>query len=161
MNKRTKLDYLSLFKQKTWAKADIQRLTKFLNGVRFTKDDDRRAFSLEFQAKFDELWNKPRLLTEEHSTQGINYLRDYCWTTKGVVRKSCRAFNEDEREIVKNFKSFAFIGWHIETNDFGDTFFHIVYRTYAKDGSYFDYIPMHWGDPIIVENGYARKGNGQ
>lgn len=149
MLKKTMQSYEALITAKVWTKQDCQRVAKALNALRFTSTDDHtRTFMINWKDRFNARDSEYKI-TKEHSDQGINYLRNYCFTTKGAVRKSCN-LGWSEQEIIKNFKRFAFVGYHTEYNNYGYPFYHIIYRCYDKFGRYFDYCPMHWSDPLVV-----------
>lgn len=148
MLKKTIDSYYKLINQKTWNKSDVQRMCTALNSLRFSKNE-KRIYEL---SKWRELFDAKGLeykLTPEHTKQGIEYLRNYSWTTKGVKRKGCQ-FGYRELAILNEFKRFAFVGFHEEYNRLGMVLYHIIYRVYAKNGAYFDYVPVHWGHPMVI-----------
>jgi hypothetical protein len=156
MVNKTKQSYNKLIHAKVWTKQDCQRIKNALNRLRFTSVDDlTREFMIDWYERFN-FANKEYSITKEHSNQGIQYLRNYCFKKSGETRKSCQ-LGWHAQEVVKNFKCFKFVGYYTEYNGFGDAFRHIVYRCYAKDGRWFDYCPMHWGHPLCINAGYKLK----
>ena len=150
MQPKTKKSYDALITAKVWTKSDCQRVVNALNRMRFEHGKDRTEaynFMNDWRDRFNST-DREYKITADHSDRGINYLRNYCFTTKGITRKSCQ-LGYFEQDVVKNFSHFTFVGFYTEYGNYFD-YYRIVYRCYDKFGRYFDYCPMHWGHPLVV-----------
>ena len=145
MTKYTQDKYTKLVRGKSaWVENDIRGFIKLLNAIRFKETQrDEQAENLK-----NSMGTYP--ITKEQTKKGINYLRTRYFKLNGEPRKSC-PFREREIHVIRNFKRFLFVGVYEEYNDYGyGPFYHPIYRVIAKDGSTFEYVPVHWGTPLIV-----------
>lgn len=156
---------------KTYQKSQINGLTKHLASLRFgvesrsTGNDAmiNRAIELGMQVDYNDsnmngekfTFLKPRKITAEQSKYGKAWLRNFFFKLDGTARSGQRTqyVSDSVLKIAKNVKRFEFIGvlgvansgsWDIMS-------FLPVYRAYNAKGEYFDYSPVHWGQPIIME----------
>lgn len=110
----------------------------------------------------DEAWTLIEMLnetggysiTEEQSDKGISYLRSKIFNLKGEKRNSAyaRCFNDEEIEILRDFKEFTFEGVRYDFNHYCERYnTSPIYRVHSKGGGYFDYTQEHFGLPKILK----------
>ena len=103
-------------------------------------------------------------ITKEQSLFGIQYLKEAVFTKKGIPRNAKRNFlryEPDAIKIIKNFAKFRFIGLQSTPKSyyFGDRageYTLPIYRTYDRDGNYFDYTAGMWGNCELINLKYKR-----
>lgn len=154
LTKANEKKQLARISQQLWTKSDIGAFAKLLNSC--------RRSSKERQTQIMELWNKLETrannktysITLEQSQFGIEYLNKLCFTSKGKNRnsKQVQDFMESDFDIVRNFHHFEFVGFH-ELSNMYSSHYAPIYRTVAKDGTYFDYVCRMWQAPEIVGRG--------
>lgn len=167
-NKGAKMyDYKNL---KVFKKSQVNGLTKHLSGIRFSIPmDERRDLTDAIIKRCSELgmsidycyadgerftFNKPRKITKEQSDFGKQWLKEYFFKKNGEPRQGQRAEYVSDRvlKIAKSVKRFEFVGVIGLFNGIGEMCqFVPVYRAYNSKNEYFDYAPVHWGQPIIEE----------
>ncbi len=125
---------------------EIKALCWALNGVKAANlgADDRE----ELRALLDAREERP--ITREHAAKGIEWLRRLTFKANGEVRQSkSMPFDKREVGIIRNFKRFTWVGVFNTQEHFGNfngcKSYVPVWRTYAKDGSYFDYVAIGGG----------------
>lgn len=151
IGKKTIEQYTKAFKKQTLKKWELHAFAKLLNTIKWSSPERKQAI----ENLFSELHigygtDQEYKLTAEHTKQGKEYFQRYCFKLNGEVRKGCQ-LGTRELNIVRKFSHFRFVGFYDHYNNGGyDPFYMIVFRVYNKDGNYFDYSPVHWGDPYIV-----------
>ena len=160
-----------LIKKGKYTKSDINALTKLVNSTRFSdqvKKDQVEIFLESFFTSKDSEYvngcnmevlhfNKPQSITKEQTELGKHWLKNYFYTSKGELRKTKGVeqitTNHSDRvlSIAKNVSKFKFVGIGLVRNNYGLVQVLPIYRTYNKAGEYFDYAPVHWGAPVIME----------
>lgn len=159
-------------KMKVFPKSAIGGLTKKLNSFRFGRNNtvgddgnsDLRFFYRNVGLRFvDQEYNcngeifhfdTARKITAEQTKFGKQWLKDYYFKSNGQPRSGKRTENVGSRVlgIAKSVSRFEFVGVLGLKNSFGDLIqFVPIYRTYNRKGEYFDYAPIHWGQPVIME----------
>ena len=163
---------------KQFPKSAINGLTKKLSGFRFAKmpvgmdyqqsDLLRDRMKSEFMTSLslinvDNIYESnanlyhfkiARKITKEQTQLGKAWLKNHFFKLDGSKRNGKNTKNVSDRvlAISKSASRFEFIGVIGCMNSFGDELqFLPVYRTYNTKGEYFDYAPIHWGQPIIME----------
>jgi hypothetical protein len=123
---------------------EIKALCWALNGIKACNlDDTDRAELCELLESREE-----RRITREHSDKGIAWLRKLCFKLNGEPRKT-QPLGVAALDIVRNFSHFTWAGLY----NIGNYRPHYVpiWRTYARDGSYFDYYVASGGPGGGVE----------
>jgi hypothetical protein len=143
---------IKLFKKtldsKTMTKGEINALKKMLN--RFGTPSENAKAKLEIYNNGD-YYYKEYKLTREHSKQGIDYLRAFCFKKDGSIRaQATKQFSQKQINIIKNFKSFLFVGFYEDNSNAYSTYSLPIWRTIDKQGNHFDYICAHWGKPMVI-----------
>lgn len=153
-------------KHAQWTKSEIGGLTKMLNSIRF--DSGRRPEEItealyDLQGLCASDYGSAQFshrITEEQSAFGIEWLRRAMITKRGqpsaMLKRAADGREETIMHVIQTFKEFRFIGVLIHRSPYGMEFHTPIYRTIARDGSYFDYSPAHWNDPTILRS--QRKG---
>jgi hypothetical protein len=157
---------------KTFPKGAIGGLTKKLASFRFTSNnttndnqyDKTLIFAREIGLSYSHnesacngdvfLFATPKKITAEQSNFGKAWLKDYFFKKNGETRSGKRTEYVGTRvlEISKSVSKFEFVGVIGLMNSYGDYIQFIpLYRTYNRKGQYFDYAPIHWGQPVIIE----------
>ncbi len=136
--------YVGLLNQdKAMAENEIKGLCVALNGTKKVNltEDNRLTLHLMIRRKVE------RPITKEQAKFGLKWLKTKAFKLNGDSRKNC-ILGVREQEIVKNFSHFKFAGV-CSTNDAGYygpySRYVPIWRTYAKDGRYFDYIVVSSG----------------
>lgn len=162
-------------KLKTFQKSQVNGLTKHLSGLRFNQDyrigdsyrvnNDaiiQRCKELGLEIDYNDsnqmaekfIFSKARKITKEQSDFGKAWLKNHFFKLNGEMRKGQNTQYVSDRvlKISKNVSRFEFIGVLGLMNNYGEILqFLPIYRTYNKAGEYFDYAPIHWGQPVIME----------
>lgn len=165
-------DYANL---KQFTKSQINGLTKHLSGLRFARayDSDRydgrrndamieRAKQIGLEIDYNDshlngekfIFAKPRKITAEQTQYGKAWLKQYFFKLNGEPRggKRTQYVNGATIDIAKKVTRFEFIGVLGVANSYWEiNQFLPIYRAYDGKGNYFDYSPVHWGDPVIME----------
>lgn len=137
-------------KARTWKKSEIGAVIKLLNSANYERVTETKNALLDLESYFTYGAQEERKITREQSQYGIQYLRSRYFKVDGSPRKNC-PFGNREIAILKSFSKFRWVGLRANYNNCGDVrWFTPVYRVYSKDGSYFDYTAVHWGDPEIL-----------
>lgn len=160
---------------KVFPKSAINGLTKLLASYRFSSTssqvkeridqvrdgmglrwDSRVTRTIDDRAYDSEVYHfeKPRKITAEQSKLGKAWLKEYFFKKDGTTRSGKRTESIEQAvlDISKNVTRFEFIGVISFCNWFGDELaYGPIYRTFDKFGNYFDYSPVHWGQPIITD----------
>lgn len=100
------------------------------------------------------LFESVRKITKEQSQFGKAWLKNHFFKINGDIRRGKNTENVSDRvlKISKNVSRFEFVGVLGLMNSFSEYVqFLPIYRTYNRKGEYFDYAPIHWGQPIIME----------
>lgn len=154
---------------KTFTKSQIGGLTKHLSNLRFGVSNDRneawnkifeRAKELGLEIGYSEAHGerldfiKPRKITGEQSKYGKQWLRQYFFKLNGDSRSGQRTEYVSNRtlNIAKAVVRFEFVGVQVLASQ---GWFPVqcvpIYRAYNRKGEHFDYAPIHWGQPIVME----------
>lgn len=162
-------DYAKIQK---YEKSQINGLTKKIAGLRYGSAGSGRDAAWERIFKFAESvglkvgycgpyygerldFVKPRKITKDQTDFGKQWLKEFFFKQDGTPRKGKRTENISHRvlSIAKGVSRFEFVGvavlassgwWPCQTVP--------IYRAYNRKGEYFDYSPIHWGQPIIDES---------
>lgn len=161
-------DYANL---KTFQKSQVNGLTKHLAGLRFGSDgadgsqnkwsrifDRAKELGLEIgysEAHGERLdFVKPRKITAEQTKFGKAWLKEYFFKKNGEARGGKRTEYVGTRvlDIAKNVSRFEFVGVQVlASSGWYPCQVVPIYRAYNRKGKYFDYAPIFWGEPIIME----------
>lgn len=165
---------LALIKKGQYTKSDVGALTKLVASRRFSdgwrsqqifefvennfKCVDNIYLHSNFQGEVMH-FNKIQNLTKEQTALGKAWLKNYFYNSKGVLRssKDVKAIQLEHSnkvtDIAKNVSRFKFVGIMVVSNSHGYANQCLpIYRAFNKKGEYFDYAPIHWGQPVIMEN---------
>lgn len=151
---------------KTFQKSQINGLTKHLSNLRFgagTSTDSwsrifNRAKELGLEIGYSEAHGErldfinPRKITREQTAFGKHWLKEYFFKKSGEPRQGKRTEYVGSRvlEIAKKVHRFEFVGVQILASQGWYPCQALpIYRAFDKAGNYFDYSPVHWGEPII------------
>lgn len=160
-------DYKNL---KVFKKSQVNGLTKHLSGIRYSVPYETRGnltdliikrcteLGMEIDYCYADgerfTFTKPRKITKEQSDFGKQWLKDFFFKKNGQPRSGQRTQYVSDRvlRIAKSATRFEFIGVIGLFNSMGEMCqFVPLYRTFNRKGEYFDYAPIHWGQPIIEE----------
>lgn len=95
---------------------------------------------------------KPRKITKEQTELGKTWLKSYFFKLDGKPRRGKRTENVNEHvlQIARRVTRFEFVGVQVlASSGWWPSQAVPIYRSYDRTGSYFDYSPIHWGEPII------------
>ncbi len=138
---KTFLKYLAITKRgHVWTENEIIYFRKYINGSSPLDVD-----SIEQLINCVE--GKTYRITEQQSIKGILWLKNKCFSTRGV-RKSCK-FKPFEINVIANFKEFRFVGLY-DASDNNYRNYMPIYRTIAKDGSWFDYVAYSFSEMKVI-----------
>jgi hypothetical protein len=164
-------DYANIHR---FTKSQIGGLTKKLASLRFDGDfysstyrrdlesrveTKAKEFGLEYlwhEAECDGyiyLFKTPRKITREQTKFGKAWLKSKLFKLSGGRRNTrlCNDLQDLYFEIAKSVSRFEFIGVVGLLNSLGEPVKFIpIYRTFNRNGKYFDYAPVHWGEPIFL-----------
>lgn len=152
--KRTIKKYLDRIENKKspWTKLEINSFKKLIGSMHWMEDAEYKNEILNLWGKFTDLGYELEYdITKEQSEFGINWLKKQLFKSNGEPRnnKKIDELNCDRvRNIVKSFKKFTFVGYHMSYR-YGSRAEPLspVYRVYSKNGEYFDYtIAGQWGE---------------
>lgn len=166
-------DYKNL---KTFTKSQIGGLTKHLAGLRFNRDEDEqpyqndtgklwkrlfaRAAELGMEVGYSEArgerldFKQVRKITKEQTTFGKAWLKNYFFKLNGEPRggKRTEYVSNSTLEIARNVSRFEFVGVQVlASSGWYPCQVVPIYRAYNRKGEYFDYAPIHWSNPIVME----------
>lgn len=166
---RKAYDYANL---KTFEKSQVNGLTKKLSSFRFGSLSEETSKQAALDNFRDEVglscvgsvymngnhyvyhFDKPRKITIQQTLMGKLWLKNFFFKLDGSPRSGQRTEGISARvlSIAKRCKRFEFIGVIGCTNGYGsEVSFIPIYRTYDSRGEYFDYAPVHWGQPVVME----------
>lgn len=160
MNLKTYSNHLLVLNKVKIEKNEINAISKFLNSVRFASNCDNSLIKSKANLLLEIIWNrkenKPYKLSKEQTVFGINWLKNYYLTKKGIERKRVKNdfynYHENEvKEILDNFKEFRFLGFTAQWDNWRKcyTYFIPVYQVISKDDRSFNYAPVYMGKPLI------------
>lgn len=140
--------YLAMTKRgHVWTESEIIYFRKYING-------SSPLESHLVQDLIASIEDKVFRITDQQSVKGILWLKDKCFQKNGKVRRSCK-FKPFELDVILNFKEFRFVGlYDVSDNNYRN--YMPIYRTIAKDGSYFDYVAYSFGEFKVL--GIKTKG---
>jgi hypothetical protein len=164
-------DYANL---KKFTKSQIGGLTKHLAGLRFNRLSEtatnsnhdlwtlifNRAEELGLEIGYSEAYGerldfiKPRKITAEQTAFGKAWLKDYFFKLNGQPRggKRMECVGPNTLRIAKSVVRFEFVGVQVlASSGWYPCQVLPIYRAFNRKGEYFDYAPIHWGEPLIME----------
>jgi hypothetical protein len=161
-------DYANL---KTFTKSQVNGLTKHLANLRFdggSTYDNRvlwerifnRASELGLEIGYSYAhgerldFKTPRKITSEQTKFGKTWLKAYFFKQDGSPRGGKRTEYVGDRvlSIAKSVSRFEFVGVQVlASQGWYPSSVVPIYRAYNRKGQYFDYAPIHWGEPLIME----------
>lgn len=161
-------DYANL---KTFQKSQVNGLTKHLSNLRFggegiSTNHDKwnrifdRAKELGLEVGYSEAHGErldfisPRKITADQTAFGKQWLKEYFFKKDGSPRSGKRTEYVGDRvlAIAKSVSRFEFVGVQVlASQGWFPCQIVPIYRAYNRKGEYFDYAPIHWGQPIIME----------
>lgn len=156
-------DYANL---KQFTKGQIGGLTKRLNGHRFNSGSNQDTWTAIFkdaetiglevgycEAHGERLdFKTPRKITKEQTEFGKTWLKNYFFKKDGKPRSGKRTeyVDSDVLNIAKRVVRFEFVGVNVlASQGWYPCQVVPIYRAYDPKGNYFDYSPIHWGEPIF------------
>jgi hypothetical protein len=93
-------------------------------------------------------------ISKEQTALGKTWLREFFFKKNDEVRggKNTEGVGTRVLSIAKSVSKFEFVGVLLCYNQYGYSNSCLpIYRTYNRKGDYFDYAPIHWGQPVIME----------
>jgi hypothetical protein len=158
-------DYKNL---KQFQKSQINGLTKHLSNLRFGTGSNQDAWSAIFrrgeeigleigysEAHGERLdFKTSRKITKEQSDFGKAWLKQYFFKKDGKPRsgKATEYVGDRVLNIAKSVSRFEFVGVQVlASQGWYPVQVVPIYRAFNRKGEYFDYSPVHWGQPIIME----------
>lgn len=166
---KTTNKYIELFKSGKFTKSDILGLTKLFSSYRFATPERKNSIEalqglamdcvgyeyIHSNFQCDVLHFKRGMkITKEQTALGKAWLKNHFFKANGKPRSGNNTEGVGERvlNIAKQVSRFEFVGILVVKNQFGDINSCLpIYRTFNSKGEYFDYSPIHWGQPIIME----------
>lgn len=171
---KTVSQHLKRIQKGKFLKNEINALNKLFTGARFTKNAERVKtvkalidLTMEYagDTHIDGLTNcnsevmhfkKPMKISAEQTKFGKTWLKSYFFKLDGTPRSGKKTADVSERvlDIAKTVSRFEYIGIVMVTNLYnqvGPMTCLPVYRTYNKRGHYFDYSPIMWSAPLVME----------
>lgn len=136
--------YLNLIKKGKFTEQELISFRKQINGSSNLDIDSRQ----ELVYLFEEKAKKGIQLTKEHQLKGLNWLRQKTFKLNGDIRKNA-PLDQCEINIINNFKKFICVGLYNTSDNSYDNYVPI-YRCYGKNGDYFDYICLMWGEIEVI-----------
>lgn len=159
--------HIARIKSAKFTKNEIGALTKLIQSMRFSKNEKRKELIQDLidnnLEHIRELYDfnsdvyhfaKPCKITVEQTELGKNWLKNYFFNNSGNPRrgKATENISESVLNISKSVSRFEFVGLMFFKNTYQDVnAVSPIYRTYNKQGDYFDYAPLHWSKPVIME----------
>lgn len=158
-------DYKNL---KQFKKSQINGLTKHFSSLRFGTGSNhdawkaifKRAEELGLAIGYSEAYGErldfkvSRKITKEQSDFGKAWLKNYFYKMNGQPRngKATENVSNSVLKIAKSVFRFEFVGVQILASQGWYPVQAVpIYRAFNRKGEYFDYSPIHWGQPIITE----------
>lgn len=158
-------DYKNL---KVYKKSQIGGLTKHLSQLRFGTYDNhtmwdrifKRGEEIGLEIGYSEAhgerldFKTSRKITAEQTKFGKAWLKEYFFKKDGSTRGGKRTEYVGDRvlSIAKNVSRFEFVGVQVlASSSWMPCQVVPIYRAFNRKGEYFDYAPIHWGQPIIME----------
>ena len=162
-------DYANL---KTFTKSQVNGLTKHLSNLRFNGDHNqgnhakwdlifKRGAELGLKIGYSEAhgerlnFKAPRKITPEQTKFGKAWLKEYFFKKDGTPRSGKRTEYIGDRvlKIAKSVSRFEFVGVQVlASQGWYPSQVVPIYRAFNRKGEYFDYAPIHWGEPIVMES---------
>lgn len=159
--------HLERYKSGRFEKNEINALLKLFTSYRFA--DNQRKLEIEalqelilnyvdgtyVYSNHAEIMHFPKAckISREQTEFGKQWLKNYFFKKDGKPRsgKATEDIGEHELKIAKAVSRFEFVGILLIKNQWGDVNGALpIYRTYNRKGEYFDYSPIHWGQPVIM-----------
>lgn len=163
-------DYANL---KVFTKSQIGGLTKHLAGLRFKQTGDElnsngmmwkrlfgRAGELGMEIGYSEAhgerldFKQARKITREQTQFGKAWLKDYFFKMDGTPRSGKRTeyVSGCTLRIAKSVVRFEFVGVQVlASSGWYPCQVVPIYRAFNLKGESFDYAPIHWSAPLVME----------
>jgi hypothetical protein len=136
-------DYANIHR---FTKSQIGGLTKKLASLRFDGDFYSSTYRRDLESRVETKAKEFGLEYLWHEAECDGYI--YLFKTP---RKITNDLQDLYFEIAKSVSRFEFIGVVGLLNSLGEPVKFIpIYRTFNRNGKYFDYAPVHWGEPIFL-----------
>lgn len=149
MNKLVK-KYTTLIKSNKMTKVEINSMRKALGMSSALNQEEKDVIIKAFYAAVEKKGGIK--ITQEHTDQGLKYLKNIAWTPKGKVRETKNnPFGYRERAILNEFKEFRLTALEGSFNPYygEDTHYNSVWTVIGKTGR-FDYVQKgQWGIEVI------------
>ena len=131
--------YVSLIKTNKMTKTEIDYMRKALGMCSTLNAEEKKAIEDAFYSQVEKKGGIK--ITEDHSTQGLSYLKSLAWTPKGKPRQTKNnPFAFREREALLSFKEFRLVALYDCHNGLGErTHVQPVWRVIGKRAS-FEYV---------------------
>jgi len=161
-------DYKNIMK---YEKSQVNGLTKMLANLRFKTEYESNSqlwdrifkvaenigMEIGYSAVNGERldFKTPRKITASQTALGKTWLKNYFFKANGEPRTGKRTEYVSDRvlNIAKSVSRFEFVGVYVlASSGWYPSSVVPIYRTFNRKGEYFDYSPIHWGEPIIDEN---------
>lgn len=124
-----------------WTENEIIYFRKYING-----SSPLNAY--DAQGLIDAVDGKVYRITEQQSVKGILWLKNQCFTGRGILRRSC-PFKTFEVNVISNFREFRFVGlYNVSDNSYRN--YMPIYRCIAKNGDFFDYVAYSFGQVKVI-----------
>lgn len=162
--------HLNRIKLGRFEKSEINAFTKLFSSYKFSDEgrkkeiDSLKQLSMNcvdsglhiFSNIYGDVmhFKKGMKISKEQTQLGKAWLKEFFFKKNGESRSgnNTRYVSDRVLSISKSVSKFEFIGIIICKNPYGDTNNVLpIYRTYNRKGEYFDYSPIHWSQPIIME----------
>lgn len=174
MNKTIQTHIDRVIKTRKFSKSEIGALTKIMQSYRFASAErkneiehlqtetmehlttvDLYRHGRHFEAEFQQFPVASKI-TADQTKLGKAWLKQYCFKVNGGLRKNIEnVFSERCLDIIRNVSRFEFVGVLMVFDDSGcgRNLCNVlpIYRTYDRKGKYFDYAPIHWDKPVVME----------
>lgn len=162
--------HLERIKLGRFEKNEISALTKLISSTQYTNTERKLSVKALTELSMDCVddgvhvfsniygevmhFKKSMKISKDQSDLGKAWLKNYFFKLDGKPRngKNTEGISDRVLAISKSVSRFEFIGVLICKNPYNDINDVLpIYRTYNRKGEYFDYAPIHWGMPVIME----------
>lgn len=142
--------YTALIKSNKMTKAEVNSMRKALGRCSSLNQDEKRSILDAFYNQVDKKGGIK--ITEEHTTQGLNYLNKLAFTSKGQPRRTKEyPFGNREIEALKTFKEFRLVGLDEGYNGMGEMLYYApIWLVKGKEVSFEYTVHGQWGALQVV-----------
>lgn len=137
-----------------FTKGEIQGINKMLNAMRFSREQGKvNGQTLIAALRLRATKDISQRITPEQTKQGLEYLKSIQLKRSNGFKKGSgfEHLNEYEAKVVKNAKSFRFIGFMASQNGMGEYCFSTpIYEIHSCCGT-LSYSPVHWSPSAIFD----------